>query len=428
MLYNFNTMRYFFCFIFASFLLFSYETAYSITLKELLQEAKTNYPALKEQAYKKDAEYLRYKASFDPYYPSLDLSLNYNRYLQSEISPLQDDKGYFGFSVNLGYKLFDPKRAYIKDSYSYTFLIEKQTLSLAEKELFRQVKDLYYRILAEKMILGSRNEAFKAAEKTFLLAQAKRDVGLAKLSDVYQAKVRMENARLDLVTSKSNLAKLIYEISSICNKNLVETDFEEILLAFDLPLKEKELFNIALENRDELIRERLLEKRLEAEKQNVYGDFLPQAVASLSYNRYDRSFFPSPDETRFGLSLSWNLFSGFGKYYRYDASERDILSQKQRVEEAKRVILLDVKKVTEDFNSNVERVKVAEEILKSATETYQQSYEEYRVGKGDILTLLQAEINLSAARESRISALLLVYQSKTALERALGITSFEDIK
>ena len=420
-------MKYIACFISSVLLLIFVENSFAVTLKELLAEAKSSYPLLKEQAYKKDAQYLRYKSSFDPYYPSLDLSLNYNRYLQSEINPLQDDKGYFGFSVNLGYKIYDPKRAFQKDASNYSFLIEKQNLSVVEKELFRQVKELYYRILGEKMILSSRNEAFKAAEKTYLLAQAKREVGLAKLSDVYQAKVRMENAKLDLVTSKNNLSKLIYELSSICNRRLNETDFEETLSVFEVPLKEEQLFNIALEKREELTREKLLEQRLETDKQTVRGDFLPQVVASLSYNRYDRSFFPSPDETRFGLNLSWNIFSGFGKYYRYDASERDILSQKQRVEETKRVILLDVKKTIEDFNSNLERVKVSEEILKSATQTYQQSFEEYRVGKGDILTLLQAEINLSAARESKISALLLLYQSKTTLERALGIISFEDM-
>lgn len=417
-----------FSFIFSIILIFSAEKAFSVTLNELIADAKANYPALKEQGYRKDAQYLRYKASLDPYYPSLDLSLNYNRYLQSEINPLQDDKGFYSFSVNLGYKLYDPKRAALKDSSNYVFLIEKQSLSIIEKELIRQVKELYYRILAEKMTLSSRNDAQKAAERTFQLAQAKREVGLAKLSDVYQAKVRMENAKLDVVTTKNSLAKLIYELSSICGRLLQESDFDEKLSEFNLPLKEEELFNVALEKRDELTKEKLLEKKLVEDKQLTKGDFLPQAVASISYNRYDRSFFPSPDETRVGVSLNWNLFSGFGKFYRYDASDRDILSQRQRIDETKRSILLEVKKGIEDFKSTAEKVAVSEEILKAALETYQQSFEEYRVGKGDILTLLQAEINLSSARESKISALLLLHQSKTTLERALGILSFKELR
>lgn len=421
-------MKYFLSLIFSILVILSAERAHCLNLNELIADAMANYPALREQAYRKDAQYLRYKASFDPYYPSLDLSLNYNKYLQSEINPSQDDRGYYGFSVNLGYKLYDPKRAPQKDSYNYIFLIEKQSLAVVEKELIRQVKDLYYRILAEKMIFFSRNDALKSAEKTFQLAQAKKEVGLAKLSDVYQAKVRMENAKLDVVTTKNNLAKLIYELSSLCGRPLQESDLDEKFTEFSLPLREEEFFSIALEKRDELNREKTVEKKLTEEKQITRGDFLPQAIASLSYNRYDRSFFPSPDETRFGVSLSWNLFSGLGKYYRYDAYDRDILSQRQRIEETKRTILLEVKKGIEDFKSTSEKVTVSEEILKAASETYQQSFEEYRVGKGDILTLLQAEINLSDARESKISALLLLYQSKTTLERALGIINFEELK
>lgn len=414
-------MKYIFNIIFAFLFIFASQKAYAITLNELLLNAKENYHILKEQEYKKDAQFLRYKSTFDPYYPSLDFVLNYNHYLQSEINPLQDDKSYYSFSLNIGYKLYDPKRASTKNSYNYSFLIEKQSLFVIEKELIQQVKSLYYKILAEKMIFASRSEAFKAAEKTFQLAQAKREVGFAKLSDVYQAKVRMENARLDVVTTKNNLAKLIYEVESLCNKKLGEDAFSEILTFFDLPLKEEELFTIALEKREELVREKYIAKKLEEDRNIAKSDFLPQANLALSYNRYDKSFFPSPDETRVGVNLSWNLFSGMGKYYRYDASLRDVAAQRERIEEVKRNILLDVKKALEDFNSNIERVKVSEEILKSALETYQQSFEEYRVGKGDILTLLQAEINLSTARESRINSLLQLYQSKTLLERAMGI-------
>lgn len=413
---------------FVILLLFSVKSAYSITLEELIKEAKKSYPTLKEQAYKKDAQYLRYKSSYDPYFPSLDLSLNYNRYLQSDINPTLDGKGFFGFSASLGYKVYDPKRGAQKDASNYLFLVEKESLYTIEKELIRQVKDLYYRIIAEKMTLSSRNEALIAAEKTFQLAEAKRQVGLTKLSDVYQAKVRMENAKLDIVISKNNLAKLIFELSSLCNLKLSENDFEEQLSSFLLPLKEEELFKLAIERREELKRELLLERKLEEDKNSVKADFLPQANAFLSYNRYEKSFFPSPDETRIGLNLTWNLFSGPGKNYRYDASLRDILSQKQRTEEVKRQIQLEVKKSIEDFNSSLEKVRVAEEVLKSATETHKQSYEEYRVGKGDILTLLQSEINLSSARESKISALLLLYQARTALERAVGITSFKELK
>lgn len=418
---------------FAALLLFFYAAflpagGFAFTLDELIVKAKENHNVLKGQRHKKDAQFLRYKASFDPYYPSLDVSMNYNKYYDSELNPAAKDKEYYAAGATLGYKLFDPKRSSGNTAQSYAFQSEETTYFTLEKDLLKYVKDLFYKILAQKMIYESREEAYNAAKRTHELAQAKRDVGIAKVSEVYEAKVRMENARMETVTTRNALNKLIYELSSITVIALSRDDFKEPLAGFIFPIKDEALFKIALERRDEIKSEEFLQKKLEEDRKTVKGDFWPQANLSLSYKRFEGAFFPSPDETRLDMSLSWNLFSGPGKFYRSNAAGNDITLQKYKIEELKRTILLDVKKSFEDINTNAEQLNVSEEILKSAQQTYDQTFEEYRVGKGNILNLLQAEINLSAAREGKINALLSLYLSKNAMERTLGINDLRELR
>ena len=72
-------------------------------------------------------------------------------------------------------------------------------------------------------------------------------------------------------------------------------------------------------------------------------------------------------------------------------------------------------------------VKVAIEQDKQAQQNYDQAFGEYKVGKGDILSLVFAETLLSQAREQMVSSALNLYLSKALLERTAGIENLEGL-
>jgi outer membrane protein len=55
--------------------------------------------------------------------------------------------------------------------------------------------------------------------------------------------------------------------------------------------------------------------------------------------------------------------------------------------------------------------------VRQAISNYEQAFGEYRVGKGDILALLQSEKDLAGARESYIGSVARAHTSLTFLER-----------
>lgn len=410
------------------FLFPNYVKAY--TLNELISLALKNYPALQERKFITDAKKERYKASFDPYFPSLDFSLGYTNYLQSRLNKGLDDKNFYNGSISLGYTLYNEKRAPSKEIKKYSFMIEENIYKGAEKDLAKIIKDLYYKILAEKKILESRLETLSSAKRSLDLATAKKDVGIAKLSEVYQAKVRYENAKLDIIETQNAIKKLLYELSSLIDKEITETDIEGELKIASIPLSKEDLENIALERREEIIRENIALKSIEEERKLIKSEFYPTAQTSITYRRSDGSFVPPPskEETRFDIVLNWNLFSGPGKFYNLKASDFDISAQKKRIEEIIRNVKVEVKKALADFDTATEQINASEVLLKSAKQNFDQAYEEYRIGKGDILSLIQSEMDFAKAKENNISAILNQNLSKNLIERIVGIITFEELK
>lgn len=403
---------------------------YAYTLNELISLANKNYPLLQESKFKTDAEKEKYKASSDPYFPTLDFSLSYTNYLQSRLNKELDDKNFYSGSLSLGYTLYNEKRASTKEIKKYTFMIEENIYKGVEKDLAKIIKDLYFKILAEKKILESRLETLSSAKRSFDLATAKRDVGIAKLSEVYQANVRYENAKLNIIETQNSIKKLLYELSSLIDREIKEDDIEGELKIASIPILKQDLENIALERREEIVREKLTLKSIEEERKLVKSEFYPTAQTFLTYRRSDGSFVPPPskEETRFDVVLNWNLFSGPGKFYNLKASDNSISAQKKKIEEVIRNIRLDVKKAFADFETATEKIKASEALLKSAQQNFEQAFEEYRIGKGDILSLIQSEIDFANAKENHISAILNQNLSKNLLERVLGIISFEELK
>lgn len=405
-------------------------SARALTLHELIELARKNYLPLLVQKSNISAQKERFNASYDPYYPTLDFSLGYKNYLQSRLNPTLDDKNFYDGAIILGYTLFNTSRAPAKEIQRYTFLREEVIYNIIEKDILKNVKDLYYKIIAEKMKLKSREEALKSAKRSLELATAKRDVGIARLSEVYQANVRVENAQLSIIESQNTLKKLIYELSSIIDKALDPNDFVDNLNKVTLAFADEDLIAIAIERRDEINKEKLVLKALEEEKKLSHSPFYPTINTAITYRRSDGSFVPPPskEETRFDITLNWNIFSGPGKFYSVKASEYTIEAQKKLFEDTIRNIKLEVKKSLVDFDTATEQIKVSEALLLSAKQNYEQAFEEYRIGKGDLLTLLQSEIDFANARESNISALLGQHLSKNNLERVVGIILFEELR
>ena len=102
-----------------------------------------------------------------------------------------------------------------------------------------------------------------------------------------------------------------------------------------------------------------------------------------------------------------------GKFYRIKSSELEKGVARERMNDLKRQFVLDVNRSYEDLVTASKNLNVAQQQLKQAEQNYSQALGEYKVGKGDILSLVQAESQLANAREQLTGSKLSLMLSKT---------------
>ncbi|HAK88895.1 MAG TPA: hypothetical protein DCP24_07510, partial [Nitrospiraceae bacterium] len=296
-------------------------------------------------------------------------------------------------------------------------------------DLAFNVKAAFYTAIAQKDAFEQRKIQLQDAQKDYEIAEGRYKFGVAKLSDVLQASVRLEQARFNLVQAEGDFNKALSELNSIIGRALDSR--YEIRGSLDIgmaPPDVNRLSDLSLQ-RPEIKQAELSINIAESSKSLALSAFYPVFSADASYTRTSggrssTTTTSSPDERSVGVTATWNIFE-LGKFFKHKSSKFDIGVSSENLNETKRKLLLDVHKTYEDFITATNKLKVAEQQLKQAEHNYQQAFGEYKVGKADILSLVQAESLLSTAREQLIQSRLNLVLSKALLEKTAGVERFD---
>jgi outer membrane protein TolC len=397
---------------------------WALTLDEALSLAKKTYPLLKAYTQIKERDRFFYKASYDPYFPRLSYDLSYRRAFETSIeAPYQKlwDTQYSS-SLNLMYRLFDGGyRHSRKEQALFTFNQAQTDIKITESDLRFMVKEKFYTALAKNKILEIVKESEMIAKRNYELALAKREAGVAMLSDVTQAQVRYTEARIDTIEAKKDLEKAIGELNSLIDwpldkKTKLEGELKTSWILFSFSMLE----DLALGQRPEIARHSLEIKKTKQAIKEQKSNYWPKLDSQLAYFRYDTEPQFEEYEAIVFVSLSYDIFDGLGRYYRVIAQKRAHQAAKEQLSEIKREISLEVHNAYKDLELAFSSYQVALELAREAEVNYEQAFGEYKVGKGDILSLIQADMNLAKSRVGLVQRLLNYNTAMSALEKAIS--------
>lgn len=394
----------------------------ALTIDGALAMAKENFPVIKAAQFQVKSSDALYKASLSPYLPSLDAATS-----QEQHYATVRDYDQSNYDVTLTYTLFDGgKRKANRDIARSNLNISEDTLATNNLELEFKVKSAFYGTIARRDIVREREIELHNANKDFEIAQGRHRLGVAKLSDVLQASVRLEQARYNLVQAQGDLSKGIAELNSLLGRPL-ETDYDlEGSLDFQPRLPPRETLERYALQRPEI---RQAESSILIAKSNVTlqtSPFFPTITANGSYSRTDGSLVSvfNEEDSAVGIFATWNLFE-LDKFYRRKSAQMDVRVSEENLNETTRQVLLNLSKAYDDFLTDSKNVVVAQEQFKASEQNYAQALGEYRVGKGDILSLVVAESGLARSREQLTLSKLSFILSKALLERTAGIEKLE---
>ncbi|NPA53089.1 MAG: TolC family protein, partial [Aquificae bacterium] len=336
-------------------------------------------------------------------------------------------------SLNVFWNIYDSGASiFNKKILKYNYFSSKESFKENILDIFFDVKYAYIKCAASKEIVKFRKTQLKAAKLNLDVAKRKKELGLVKKSDVLQAQVRYENAKYALEQAKNQYKKNLAELNSWLGyplDNETEINIDDFFFyADDIIPPFQEIEKIAFEKRPLLKQYESLLKVSKYTVKKSLASFTPSISFSFSRTKFFNSLYWKNQYTNtYRISLNWNIFTGFQRYYTYLSAKENEKGSKFSLLEAKRTLKLRLYKTYTDLKTAIARLKVAKSLLEEANLNYKQALGEYKVGTGDILSLIRAEESLASAHETYINSLLDIAISKITLERQMGIKSIREV-
>ena len=150
---------------------------------------------------------------------------------------------------------------------------------------------------------------------------------------------------------------------------------------------------------------------LSVEGSNLYGNPNPRYVP------------PDPDfhnSWEVGATLAWSPNNARIGYQRVQRASAEIERARADLIALEDGVRIEVVQSFEDYNAAAEVARASDEQLKAAEETYRVRLATYRVGAGEQIDLLAADLALNRARVEQVNAVLDAHISLARLARATG--------
>ncbi len=399
--------------------------ANALTLKEALTLARESLPEYQAVMLKMKATEALATASLGPYLPRIDAQTSAIRHY---IGPQLPNYSLTNYQLSGNWTVFDGGKRYANRQIALLNLDnDSEELRKTLINLEYNVKIAFYTALARRDSLEQKQLQLKDAQKDYEIARGRYKYGLARLSDTLQASVRFDQAKYNVVTADGDLRKAIDDLNSLVGNSLTARPLLDGSLEYSpfMPniasLHQSALQKPEIKQAEDAVKIARFNRSVEL------SAFWPSVSADASYLR-TKGVAPGslsiPEDRTVGVSLTWNIFE-FGKMFRQKSAGISTKSSEATLAEKKRTLLLDVQRVYEDFVTAADKIGVAREQLKQAEHNYAQALGEYKIGKADILSLVQAESLLADARAQMINAKLDLLAAKSQLERVAGVPALE---
>jgi TolC family type I secretion outer membrane protein len=302
------------------------------------------------------------------------------------------------------------------------------SLKATEDYIIYRVKVIYlaYLKMLEKKKISK--EAVKRGEEQFKLADSKFTVGSASKSDVLKAKVQYGNDKLGLIAAENAVkvahADLAYLIGIDVGSDVqFSTEFK--IRKYDGT--ELDAMKFGMANHPGLL---AYENNLTAAKYDVkssFGRYLPSLSVNVSRTWTNSKWsevkkFKSEDGYwMVSTTLSIPIFQNFSRKRDMSRAKATLNNARADYYYTKNKVAHDIREGYLDINRANEALNVAGENVKAAQEDMTLVQERYNLGAATMLELLDAQVSLITAQNSKIEAEFDYNLAVAKLENAMGI-------
>jgi len=285
----------------------------------------------------------------------------------------------------------------------------------------------YYDLLRYEKLFEVTEESRELAARELQKSETYFRLGSAAKSDVLQARVRLEQTKLEVVRAQNSVAQAFADLAYAMNQPLAERfEIDRSPLQTDFELEALgALYSEALQNRLDLTSQEYTGAARRGDVWTASANLLPQVDLFASYAR-DKSDLEwrfgaerSARET-WGYNISWNLFDRMVTWTNRSKAKANVRIAEYNLAQAKLDVQLEIRQLYNLLVEARERANHSRETIIQSQEELRLAQERFRVGAGTTLDRITAEVNLAQARVEEVQAICDFLINTIKLNRAVG--------
>ena len=392
------------------------------TVDQVADIAVRNHPLVRQSESDTAAAAARKGQAESPWYPSMTLSTGYSRvravsattgqsttapneFLRGDLSMLLTDFGRTSASVNRSDALLSATR---------------EAGATVREDVAFAAKVGYFNVLRAVRNLDVKRETLRQRESLLKQAQAYFEAGIRAKIDVARAEANLYDARAQVSQAANDVR--VARIT-LLNRMGVEgpADFllSDSLAAETIPGTLPDWIAEADRNRPELKSLRERERAAALGVRFARGGHLPTLAGTAGYGLAAKE--PPLDQAyNVGVTLSVPLFSGFLVREQVKEAEASLSSARHQLTDARRLVILQVEQAAYGVSEASERIVARKKEREASDENLRLATARYEVGAGDIIEMIDAQVQMTQADTSTIDAQYDYSVSVATLLRAVG--------
>jgi outer membrane protein len=288
----------------------------------------------------------------------------------------------------------------------------------------------FYALFQAQRTLEVLVDTVKRSQEQLDRANALYEAGRLNKSDAIQALVNLGNDRIAAVKQRATIAAAQSDLVVWIRHPGVEDIVAENPGTIDAPPSPA----VGLENALKIAQQkrpliRALENQVRATDYGVAvakSGFWPRIFATGSYTRAGNSLDPVFTDPSLnntftgGLSLRWDLFSGFSTSGQTDQARYNRFTAQLNLADAQRQLEGDVRRNVRALEVQLEASKIAVEIRNAASSGLTLARERFRAGLANTLEVRDAQLKLTQAELSLLQSRIDLEMAREGLFRVMG--------
>ncbi len=413
----------------------------ALNLSDVIELAMCNNPTTRQAWLLTKAGDAGYKKSLGEYLPHISASASYQKsevenHTVSPVTSAESKGADAGLSLSWLLYDFGKREASVEKTFqamnSYNFRYNNTLQQAAYDAIVA-----YYDALSAVEELAAVKANEEASLKSFELASKKFELGMSSKADILQAETTYGQAQLGTTkqeqvvrTTNANLAKLLG--LSPAQEIKLQHSFANATDTF-VEKSIDELVEIAMAKRPDLQAKIADVKASYANVRSASATYFPtiSAFGSKSWNDNSdpklNNFDRDTESYAIGVKVSMPIFTGFENTYSLRNAKYQYAADKEALQNLEQDIELSVVNAYNSYKTAEKSLVIAKKLFESAVENEKVALGSFQAGKGDIISLMEAQSKLLSARKSLIAAQYGVYTTKIALLKVAGSLTLQNL-